>query len=258
MAAVAWMRAQDKPALSPAPAGARPVIRCRGGLRTPVWHRGRVIDVRRAEQRYPGGEPDSGIESRHAFSFGAHYDPGNLGFGLLTACNEESLAPGAGFAEHTHREVEIVTWVVEGELEHRDDAGHTAIVRPGRTQWLSAGSGVRHSERNASGERPCRFVQMWLRPERFGGEPAYGITGDSVLRPPGQPAATLRIGRADLRLPAEPFSYLHVVRGEVRLAAELLGPGDAARITGGPALTAEAGEAAEYLVWQMRGEPRHP
>src|SRR6478609_3826296 len=92
-----------------------------------LWwsHGGDMIDVRRAGERCRGGEPAAGIETWHAFSFGAHYDPDNVGFGLLSACNEEHLAPGAGFAEHPHRDVEIVTWVVEGVLEHRDSAGHS-------------------------------------------------------------------------------------------------------------------------------------
>ncbi len=221
----------------------------------------RVIDVRRSATRYPGGEPARGIGTRHAFSFGAHYDPDNLGFGLLTACNEERLAPGAGFTEHPHRDVEIVTRVVEGELEHRDDAGHTAVVRPGETQWLSAGSGVRHTERNASDLRPCRFVQMWLHPGRPGGDPAYGITRAAVVRPPGQPAATLHIARTSMPLPPALFTYVHVVRGEVRLGGELLAPGDAARVSGARAAAGPAARAdgdAEYLVWEMHGEPRRP
>src|SRR5689334_8008817 len=129
-----------------------------------------MINVRRAGERYRGGEPAAGNETWHAFSFGAHYDPDNVGFGLLSACNEEHLAPGAGFAEHPHRDVEIVTWVVEGVLEHRDSAGHFGIVRPGQAQRLSAGSGVRHTENNAE-EGPLRFVQMWLHPQVLGGAP---------------------------------------------------------------------------------------
>ncbi len=218
------------------------------------------MDVRRAGQRYPGGQPDDGITSRHAFSFGPHYDPDNLRFGPLVACNEEWLAPGAGFPEHPHREVEIVTWVVEGELAHHDDAGHTGTVPAGRTQWLSAGSGVRHSERNASGEHPCRFVQMWLEPAESGGAPAYGTLDAPIVRTPRLPGATLRIARGDLALPPARLVYLHVVRGQVRLGTERLGPGDAARLTDpepvtARPLTAEAGPGAEYLVWRLPATP---
>ncbi|NEE56383.1 pirin family protein, partial [Streptomyces sp. SID8455] len=88
-----------------------------------------MISVHRSDDRYRGGEPDAGIETRHALSFGSFYDPDNLRFGPILACNEERLAPGAGFDEHPHSHTEIVTWVVEGELTHRDSAGHSTVVR---------------------------------------------------------------------------------------------------------------------------------
>ncbi|AEW93861.1 MULTISPECIES: pirin family protein [Streptomycetaceae] len=217
-----------------------------------------MIDVRRAHQRYRGGDPESGVDTRHAFSFGPHYDPDNLRFGYLIACNEERLAPGAGFAEHPHRDVEIVTYVVEGELEHADDtAAHPRRVYAGETARLSAGAGVRHTERNA-GSEPLRFVQMWLHPAEFGGAPGYEVTrGRSPLRPRRQPGALLHVHHAGAALPAAPYVYLHVVRGEVTVGGHRLGPGDAARITGGTATAAEASGAAEYLVWEMRGEPSY-
>ncbi|GGZ22601.1 hypothetical protein GCM10010387_14760 [Streptomyces inusitatus] len=222
---------------------------------------GGVIDVRRSADRYRGGEPDSGIDTRHAFSFGPHYDPDNLRFGALIACNEERLAPGAGFAEHPHSHTEIVTWVAEGELTHRDSAGHATVVRPGDLQRLGSASGVRHEERN-DGREPLVFVQMWLVPPEPGGEPSYEVVrgpGDgSAYRLPGtgallhvlRPAAGERVA-----LPAAPAVYVHVVRGEARLAGEDLGPGDSARITGGeaPELTGVSPHRAEILVWEMGG-----
>lgn len=132
------------------------------------------MDVHRADERYPGGDPAAGITSRHAFSFGPHYDPDNLRFGALLACNEERLAPGAGFDEHPHSHTEIVTWVVEGELTHRDSTGHETVVRAGDVQRLSAAGGVRHVERNDAAV-PLTFVQMWLAPLDPGGDPAYEI-----------------------------------------------------------------------------------
>ena len=132
------------------------------------------MDVRRAAERYPGGEAAAGIESWHAFSFGPHYDPGNLRFGAVIACNEERLAPGAGFDEHPHSHTEIVTWVVEGELTHRDSTGRATTVRPGDLQRLSSAAGVRHVERN-DGTDPLTFVQMWLAPLHPGGDPSYEI-----------------------------------------------------------------------------------
>lgn len=222
-----------------------------------------MIQVRRAGERYRGGEPEAGIESRHAFSFGPRFDPDNLRFGALIACNEERLAAGAGFDEHPHRETEIVTWVVEGELTHRDSAGHETTVRPGDLQRLSAAGGVRHVERN-DGAGQLRFVQMWLAPLEFGGEPAYevvrGIADGTPYAVP-RAGALLHLRRlADGERTAVPDAaraYVHVVRGAVRLGSQDLGAGDAARITGGAGLELKglAGSGAECLVWEMGAEP---
>lgn len=217
-----------------------------------------MIEVTRAAQRYPGGDQGEGVESWRAFSFGAHYDASNLRFGSLTACNEERLDPGAGYTEHTHQEVEIVTRVVEGALEHRDSTGRTTVVRAGETQWLSAGTGVRHSERNADPDRPCRFVQMWLEPTVPGGEPAYGTAREAPLRLPRLPGAALYVRHAAAPLPSAPLRYLHVVRGQVRLGAERLGPGDAARLSGGPLLMAWTQGDTEYMLWTMDVLPPRP
>lgn len=127
------------------------------------------VVLTRAEQRYTGGEP--GIESRYAFSFGDHYDSRNIHFGPLLAVNEERLEPGAGFAPHRHRDTEIVTWVLEGALEHRDSEGNQGVLRPGTAQVMSAGAGVEHTERNA-GPTPVRFVQTWLQPDAWEPPPA--------------------------------------------------------------------------------------
>ncbi|WP_320781994.1 pirin family protein [Streptomyces sp. CRN 30] len=216
------------------------------------------MDVRRAADRYRGGDPAAGIESRHAFSFGPHYDPANLRFGALLACNEERLAAGAGFDEHPHSHTEIVTWVVEGELTHRDSTGRETVVRPGDVQRLSAAGGVRHVERN-DGDEPLVFVQMWLAPREPGGDPAYEVVRALAdARPYAVPraGATLHVRRlaAGERTPVPhaPHLYVHVVRGELRLDGAELGPGDAARLTDGRGLTAEAGAGpAELLLWEM-------
>ncbi|WP_371529380.1 pirin family protein [Streptomyces sp. NBC_01283] len=222
---------------------------------------GCVIDVRRSIDRYRGGEPGTGVETFHAFSFGPHYDPDNLRFGAVLACNEERLAPGAGFDEHPHSHTEIVTWVVEGELTHRDTAGHESVVRPGDVQHLSAAGGVRHVERNDAGT-PLVFIQMWLSPLAPGGDPSYEVVhGIADSTPYAVPAAgaLLHVRRLApgerTAIPDAPFAYLHVVRGEVHVAGETLTPGDAARITSAEGLEAVAGGegAAELLVWEMAG-----
>ncbi|MBQ0998375.1 pirin family protein [Streptomyces sp. RK62] len=217
------------------------------------------MDVRRAAERYPGGDPAAGITSRHAFSFGPHYDPDNLRFGAVIACNEERLAPGAGFDEHPHSHTEIVTWVVEGELTHRDSTGHATVVRPGDVQRLSSAGGVRHVERNDA-DVPLVFVQTWLAPLSPGGDPAYEIVhgiADSTPYAVPEAGAMLHVRRLTAgertAVPDAAYLYLHVARGEVRLAGEELGPGDAARITGAADLEAVALAPAELLVWEMTG-----
>ncbi|MGW2263517.1 pirin family protein [Streptomyces sp. SCA2-2] len=249
----------------------------------------RVIDVRRSGDRYRGGEPSSGISTLHSFSFGRHYDPDNLRFGPLLACNEEHLAPGAGFDEHPHSHTEIVTWVTEGELTHQDSTGHTTVIRPGDLQHLSAASGVRHVERN-DGPAPLTFLQMWLAPLTWDNTPAYTLIRRENLPQdhPDTVVLTLPVAGATLHrfllrpghpqpLPEAPLRYVHVLNGEVGVgptqaearpgaptadarpsvpAAEL-GPGDAARIghaAEGPfTLTAHGETRAELLVWAMEG-----
>ncbi|MEV0981755.1 pirin family protein [Streptomyces sp. NPDC049915] len=216
-----------------------------------------MVDVRRAGARYPGGDPAVGIESWHSFSFGPHYDPDNLRFGALIACNEERLAPGAGFDEHPHSHTEIVTWVVEGELTHRDSTGHETRVRPGDVQRLSSAVGVRHVERN-DGTAPLTFVQMWLAPLEPGGEPSYEIVrgiADSTPYAVPEAGALLHVRRLGAgertAVPDAAHVYVHVVRGHVRLGQERLGPGDAARVTDAKDLRLPAESAAEVLLWEM-------
>ncbi|MFI8187708.1 pirin family protein [Streptomyces sp. NPDC085946] len=217
------------------------------------------MDVRRAGERYQGGDPAAGIETRHAFSFGPHYDPDNLRFGAVVACNEERLAPGAGFDEHPHSHTEIVTWVVEGELTHRDSTGRETVVRPGDLQRLSAASGVRHVERN-DGPAPLTFLQMWLTPRDPGGDPGYEVVrgvADATPYAVPEAGAVLHVRRpaAGERtvLPAAAFAYVHVVRGGIRLGGAELGPGDAARVTDAGGLEAVAVTRAELLIWEMAG-----
>lgn len=219
---------------------------------------GRVISVRRSGDRFRGGDEAAGIESRHSFSFGTFYDPDNLRFGPVLACNEERLAPGAGFDEHPHSHTEIVTWVVEGELTHRDSAGHATVVRAGDVQHLSAAGGVRHVERN-DGDTPLTFLQMWLAPLEPGGEPSYttvaGIADSTPYALP-EAGAMLHVRRLAegerTAVPDAPRVYVHVVRGGVALGDEELAAGDAARIAGEAGLELVGGSGAvEVLVWEL-------
>ncbi len=229
-----------------------------------------MIEVRRAHERYPGGDPQAGVETRHAFSFGHHYDPDNIRFGALIACNEERLAPGAGFDEHPHSHTEIVTWVVEGELTHRDTTGHETLVRPGDVQRLSSARGVRHVERN-NGTEPLRFVQMWLAPREPGGEPDYDVVrGIADNTPYAVPRADAmlhvrRLAAGDrTAVPDGARVYVHVVRGAARLGdavtdggQALLETGDAARVTDAEGLELTAECTAECLIWEMPAEPTY-
>ena len=216
------------------------------------------------------------MRTAHAFSFSAHYDPANVSFGALLACNEEQLAPGAGFAAHRHRDTEILTWVLEGALAHRDDHGHEAVIRPGQLQYLSAGAGVSHSEVNAvAAGDPVRFLQFWLQPGEFATEPGYAVrevdpeTPSALLTPPGmlrRADASLHLLRAGAylplpELPRAAYVYVHVARGGLGFR-EKDGPkgrgrevaeGDAVRISEGTQLIdPTAGpEGVELLVWAM-------
>ncbi len=242
-------------------------------------YRGHMLHVWRADDRYRGGDAAAGIDTRHAFSFSGFYDPDNVGFGQLVACNEERLAPGAGFPEHPHRDVEIVTWVVEGELEHLDSTGKSSRVRAGDVQRMGAGSGVRHVERNA-GDEPLQFVQMWLVPGTGGDqgpdsrEPEYevvhGIADGTPFAVPNTEAVlhVRRLAEGErTAVPDAAWVYVHVVRGAARIGSgsagggavpgeERLEAGDAARITDARDLEARGVDGpVELLMWEMHAEP---
>ena len=209
-------------------------------------------EVRRGDDRFlTTGE---GTSTRHSFSYGKHYDPDNIGFGQLIAINEESVEPGQGYDLHHHADVEVVTWVLEGELLHEDTAGHRGVILPGIAQRLSAGDGVQHSERNASQEESLRFLQMMLRSDNSG-EPAYELNDAgpvSVLNAKAK-LLILRPGTGEMvHIPAAPLSYVHVTAGQVSAAEHLLSSGDAIRLTDEGAYDVFAQEPAEVLIWQMQ------
>ena len=217
------------------------------------------VEIRRGTHRYlTRGE---GYFTRHSFSFGSHYDPDNVRFGPITCHDDHRLAGGVGFSEHPHADLEIVTWVVSGSLHHTDSAGHTAVVRPGEVQVLSAGSGVTHSE-VAGPEGPARFVQAWLTPETSGTAPGYSVTPVDLR--PGELTVAARVGDATFRvarlsagdtvaLPDDRLQHVFVAGGAlVRSSmAEPLSDGDAFRITDRPGLEVTAAVPTELLVWSF-------
>ena len=240
------------------------------------------IDIRRAESRFVS---DFGwLDSKHSFSFGHHHDPRNTHHGLLLVNNDDIVDAGTGFDTHPHRDMEIVTWVLDGSLVHQDSTGHNGIIYPGLAQRMSAGTGILHSEKNDSwrlqGDEhrdPVHFVQMWVLPDESGITPGYeqleidherlasGLVpvasgmdkhaDETAIRIRNRYAALLA-GRLQpgqsVELPDAPFLHLFVPRGSVVLeGAGELGTGDAVRFTatGGQRVTAL--EPAEILVWEM-------
>jgi redox-sensitive bicupin YhaK (pirin superfamily) len=218
-----------------------------------------TVEIRRGTDRYL--TRGDGYFTRHSFSFGEHYHPDNVRVGPMVCHDDHRLAAGAGFDDHPHADLDIVTWVVSGSLHHTDSAGHTAMVRPGEVQVLSAGSGVRHSE-VAGPEGPARFVQVWLAPQESGTTPAYSVTPVDLR--PGELAVAARVGEAtfsvarlsageSVTLPDGPLQHLFVAGGAlVRSSmAEPLSDGDAFRITDHPGLEVTAAVPTELLVWSF-------
>jgi quercetin 2,3-dioxygenase len=226
------------------------------------------IEVRRAAERFRTTEP--GVDMWHCLSYGRHYDPGNIRFGALLACNDIRLDPGHGFPEHPHAGVDIVSWVVEGRLRHEHAPGGQTVLEPGMAQLLSTGRGARHAEAN-SGDQPLRFLQMWvlpadpdrpvsydladLAPALGSGRLARVAGGDGAALRLGRQTATLHTGRltGPAELPLAPYVQVYVARGSVHLiGTDRLGEGDEARLTGVAGARIEPlSLPAEVLVWEM-------
>jgi redox-sensitive bicupin YhaK (pirin superfamily) len=230
------------------------------------------VDVRRSAQR--GTSTTDWLDSKHSFSFGDYYDPSNTHHGLLLVNNDDIVAPAAGFDTHPHRDMEIVTWVLDGALAHQDSMGNSGVIYPGLAQRMSAGTGVLHSEKNGSLSEPVHFVQMWVIPDEAAIEPGYQqaeITADDLAGAlvtiasgrPGDAAIAIHNKNAALHgarlergqfveLPDAPLVHVFVPRGEVTMEdAGALHEGDAVRLSAAGSRRVSAIGPSEILVWEM-------
>lgn len=214
------------------------------------------------------------LDTWHSFSFADYYDPQEMGWGSLRVLNEDRVAPGAGFPMHGHRDMEILTWVLEGALEHQDSLGNGSVITPGEVQRMSAGTGIRHSERNPSPDAPVHLLQIWIEPAQAGLVPSY----EHKCLDPDQLAGRLcliaspqgRAGSVTLHQDVEVYAarldagmsvqhdvgsgrlaYLQVARGALDLNGTSLRAGDGAKIRDESALQITASEGAELLLFDM-------
>jgi hypothetical protein len=230
-----------------------------------------MISIRRARER---GHFDHGwLNTYHTFSFADYHDPAHMGFRTLRVINEDRVAPGQGFGAHRHRDMEIVSFVLDGALAHQDNIGNSGVIRPGDVQRMSAGTGVQHSEFNASKTDPVHFLQIWILPERDGMPPSYeqktfqreSARGRlSLVGSPDGRDGSVTIGQdvaiyASALEPGEEvrhslapgrYAWLQVARGEVELNGNSLREGDGAATTGERELQI-AGKGSEYVLFDL-------
>ncbi|HTZ74374.1 MAG TPA: pirin family protein [Candidatus Aquilonibacter sp.] len=228
-----------------------------------------MVQIRPSEER--GHNEISWLNTRFTFSFDQYYDPSHVQFRSLRVLNEDVVAPGKGFGMHPHRDMEILTWVLDGALQHRDNMGNTGLIRPGELQHMSAGTGILHSEYNASATDPVHLLQIWILPDRRGLKPGYEqlAFADADLRNkfglvagPQAPLtihqdADLYIARLDKgvtvthTLRAERYAWLQVARGSVRLNGKKLYAGDGASVSKETKVQVEALDASEVLLFDL-------
>jgi redox-sensitive bicupin YhaK (pirin superfamily) len=239
---------------------------------TPNQERTAVLTIRRADQR---GHANHGwLDSHHTFSFADYHDPRHMGFRGLRVINEDRVAPAMGFPTHAHRDMEIVSYVLEGAIEHKDSMGTGSVIRPGDVQRMSAGTGVRHSEYNASKSEEVHFLQIWIQPARQGIAPGYeqktfpeadkrgrlrlvasqdGREGSVTIHADASLYATV-LGdgeRLQHAVPAGRHAWIHVARGQARVNGEALRAGDAVSTSDAGTLTLEGVGHAELLVFDL-------
>jgi len=231
-----------------------------------------LISLRKAQDR---GHANYGwLDTWHTFSFGDYYDPAHMGFSVLRVINDDRVAPGAGFPTHGHRDMEILSYVIEGALEHADSMGNSSVIRAGEVQRMSAGTGVTHSECNASKTEPVHFLQIWLLPEEQGLEPGYEQrrfdiqdkrnTLQLIASPDGREesltihqAVSVFAGyltsadRIVHRLAANTRAYVHVAGGALSLNGQSLNAGDGARIGDEAKIELGSDSQGELLLFEL-------
>lgn len=230
-----------------------------------------MFEIRRSDER---GAFDHGwLDTRHTFSFADYHDPRFMGFRALRVINEDVVAPGRGFGTHSHRDMEIITYVLSGGLRHDDSMGNGSVIRPGDVQRMSAGTGVRHSEVNASDDEPVHFLQIWILPERRDLTPGYeqkhfdrddlrggfrlvaspeGRDGSVTLHQDVRLYSALLDGeRAEIELDEGRYAWVQVARGEVELNGERLLQGDGAAMRDERTLKITNAREAEVLLFDL-------
>jgi redox-sensitive bicupin YhaK (pirin superfamily) len=231
-----------------------------------------MIELRKSEDR---GLANLGwLHSQHTFSFGHYYDPRHTGFGPLLVINEDRVQAGKGFGTHGHRDMEIISYVLDGELAHKDSMGNGSVLRYGDVQRMSAGTGVMHSEFNNSPENLVHFLQIWIEPAAKGIEPGYeekhfdvaskqdrlrliaspdGSEGSVTIHQDARLYVSLLDGNASVTHALHPgrSAYLHLIRGKLTVNGQRLTTGDALKMTGEEKITADQAEAAEFLLFDL-------
>jgi redox-sensitive bicupin YhaK (pirin superfamily) len=231
-----------------------------------------MIELRRSAER---GHANHGwLDSYHSFSFADYHDPRHMGYASLRVINEDVVQPGQGFGTHGHRDMEIITYILEGALEHKDSIGNGSIIRPGDVQRMSAGTGVRHSEFNPSRDELVHLLQIWIEPDVMGIAPGYeekhfdaasrrgrlrliassdARDGSVKIHQDASVYAALLDGdeRVTHTLAAGRKAYVHVARGSVTVNGQTLGAGDAVKISGEAAVAMENGKGAEVLLFDL-------
>ena len=238
-----------------------------------------MAEIRRSQDR---GYADHGwLKSYHSFSFAGYHDPQHVHFGPLRVINEDRVVAGAGFGTHGHRDMEISSYVLEGELAHKDSTGTSSTIRPGDVQRMSAGSGVQHSEFNGSQRQPVHFLQIWILPNVVGIPAGYeekrfgeaekrgrlcliaspgGVQGSVHIHQDARVYAGLFDGpeQGQLQVARGRLIYVHVARGRIVANGEVLEAGDALKLTGEPELRLGSGEAAEVIVFDLPADTDQP